>query len=413
MSRRGPRGFLAADILGVVLLRGDEVPNEGHKIGLQIDDFLRQAKEEDDKLKGAARTAKSKARSKAGGEALEKKLLARDLKLKSDREALWGRVVSLKFPAGKVEAKRERTPAPEPKPEPPPAADIGALIADVEAAAANLKEAKAEVLELTCSVRRVDKSIQRHGEPKVPTCLLKSLDADGPEFFQKSAELEVVKREWQAEWKQYKEACSLQTEMHKDLIDLRRDEADAVLELKSAQVAMQRELARMEEAAVQAHAEVDRRDQNISVLELAIGAIEERDARECNAQKRAQLLADAERVWGPDHASRRPPGRPWTDGYYDLRDNVPPSPPPSPPEPPPSSEPPVQPPPSPPTPPTRPPRCSVCGAFRLPINGSACLQGGACTITWGEDEESETDEQAPVSPVHPQQPLGEPGPSAA
>jgi len=104
-------------------------------------------------------------------------------------------VVSLKFPAGKVEAKRERTPAPEPKPEPPPAADIGALIADVEAAAANLKEVKAEVLELTCSVRRVDKSIQRHGEPKVPTCLLKSLDADGPEFFQKSAELEVVKRE--------------------------------------------------------------------------------------------------------------------------------------------------------------------------------------------------------------------------
>ena len=298
MSRRGPRGFLAADILGVVLLRGDEVPNEGHKIGLQIDDFLRQAKEEDDKLKGAARTAKSKARSKAGGEALEKKLLARDLKLKSDREALWGRVVSLKFPAGKVEAKRERTPAPEPKPEPPPAADIGALIADVEAAAANLKEAKAEVLELTCSVRRVDKSIQRHGEPKVPTCLLKSLDADGPEFFQKSAELEVVKREWQAEWKQYKEACSLQTEMHKDLIDLRRNEADAVLELKSAQVAMQRELARMEEAAVQAHAEVDRRDQNISVLELAIGAIEERDARERNAQKRAQLLADAERVCG-------------------------------------------------------------------------------------------------------------------
>mmetsp|Transcript_45903 Transcript_45903/g.103403 ORF Transcript_45903/g.103403 Transcript_45903/m.103403 type:complete len:178 (-) Transcript_45903:897-1430(-) len=38
------RGFLAANILGVVLLRGDEVPNEGHKIGLQIDDFLRQAK---------------------------------------------------------------------------------------------------------------------------------------------------------------------------------------------------------------------------------------------------------------------------------------------------------------------------------------------------------------------------------
>ena len=69
--------------------------------------------------------------------------------------------------------------------------------------------------------------------------------------------------------------------------------------------------------------------------------------------------------------------------------------------------------PEPATPPTGPPRCPVCGTLRLP-GEATCLDGGVCTRAF-DDTVSDTDvnEEGPVSPVHPQQPLGEPGPSEA
>ena len=102
------RGVLAADLLGVPLIHGDEVPNEMHKVGLQIDDLLKNAKEREDKLRQSARTARSRKRGKLEGEALEKAIAYIDLKLAEDRKALWASPAPLVLPQGRVEVKRER-----------------------------------------------------------------------------------------------------------------------------------------------------------------------------------------------------------------------------------------------------------------------------------------------------------------
>jgi hypothetical protein len=113
----------------------------------------------------------------------------------------------------------------------------------------------------------------------------------------------------------------------------------------------------------------------------------------------------------------RQPLAPGLPRVYDLRGDPSswqlPSPPPSPPPEPATPPPPPQPPPEPATPPTGPPRCPVCGTLRLP-GEATCLDGGVCTRAF-DDTVSDTDvnEEGPVSPVHPQQPLGEPGPSEA
>ena len=80
------QGLLAADLLGIELVRGEEVPNEAHKVGLQIDTLLRDTKEADEKLKSAVRQCRTRARK---GTDVEKKLTAIEFKLKHDREDLW------------------------------------------------------------------------------------------------------------------------------------------------------------------------------------------------------------------------------------------------------------------------------------------------------------------------------------
>ena len=102
------RGLLAAHLLGVELVRGEEVPNEAHKVGLQIDGLLKDAKVADDRLRSAARTRKSKERGKEQApEILEKKLLAMDEKLAADRKALLGTNADLVLPEGPIKVKRE------------------------------------------------------------------------------------------------------------------------------------------------------------------------------------------------------------------------------------------------------------------------------------------------------------------
>ena len=64
--------------------------------------------------------------------------------------------------------------------------------------------------------------------------------------------------------------------------------------------------ARAQADAARLSADVERREGNIEALELAVGALEACDERERNTPRRAELLAKAEKAWGPDHASRAP-----------------------------------------------------------------------------------------------------------
>ena len=67
------RGLLAADALGGKLVLEGAAPTEAHMIGLQIDNWLEETKEAEAKLRQAARTRKSKARSKQQAQGLDEK----------------------------------------------------------------------------------------------------------------------------------------------------------------------------------------------------------------------------------------------------------------------------------------------------------------------------------------------------
>ena len=75
-------------MLGVelVVVPGREAPRP-HKVGLQVDNFLREAREEAQRLRGANKTRKSKAHSKLESDALRSKLEASDLKFQTDRRS--------------------------------------------------------------------------------------------------------------------------------------------------------------------------------------------------------------------------------------------------------------------------------------------------------------------------------------
>ena len=66
------RAFVATDLMGVEIVRGDAV-NESRKIGEQIDELLRGEKARDKAIRSGIRSRKAKARKKPDAEA---KLLA-------------------------------------------------------------------------------------------------------------------------------------------------------------------------------------------------------------------------------------------------------------------------------------------------------------------------------------------------
>ena len=79
------RGWLGADVLGVTLVHSYEAPTEAHKVGLQIDMILSEAKPVVERMKGAARKRKTDARKKGLGEQeLVDKVNAIDDKLARD-----------------------------------------------------------------------------------------------------------------------------------------------------------------------------------------------------------------------------------------------------------------------------------------------------------------------------------------
>jgi hypothetical protein len=89
LDDREGRGFLAADVLGVELVRRSVAPTKAHKVAKQVDTLLTEAKVADERLRAAAKTRRVKARDKARSNKiteteLEGKLVASDLKFKAD-----------------------------------------------------------------------------------------------------------------------------------------------------------------------------------------------------------------------------------------------------------------------------------------------------------------------------------------
>ena len=91
LDERESRGFLVADLSDIELLPGCEAPTEGHKIGKRVEELLADAKGADDRLRGAAKTRRSKLRGKQLDEVeLQQKLAASEAKWARDRTALCG-----------------------------------------------------------------------------------------------------------------------------------------------------------------------------------------------------------------------------------------------------------------------------------------------------------------------------------
>ena len=111
------RGWLGADVLGVTLVHSYEAPTEAHKVGLQIDTILSEAKPVVERMKGAARKRKTDARKKGLGEQeLADKVKAIDDKLARDLSEYACTLVEIELPQGVVEVKRERPTPPPPTP---------------------------------------------------------------------------------------------------------------------------------------------------------------------------------------------------------------------------------------------------------------------------------------------------------
>jgi hypothetical protein len=66
LDEREGLGFLAADMLGIELLPSAVAPTEGHKLGKQVEDMLRESKEADDRLRGANCVPKAWRRQSSG-----------------------------------------------------------------------------------------------------------------------------------------------------------------------------------------------------------------------------------------------------------------------------------------------------------------------------------------------------------
>ena len=176
------------------------------------------------------------------------------------------------------------------------------------------------MLEITCQSRRLEKTSKRSGEPVFPSKLLKPMP-DGADFAVWEEERAELKYQWEEEWRTYKTECQLLDDLRRDLVDARRDEADAKLHLGMAEAAQARHIAELLRTAEHARTQEQMCDLRIQVMELQLekaGATE----RVANAPMRAKVAADATRVWGGDHTSRPPAA------VYDLRGPLQPVPPP-------------------------------------------------------------------------------------
>ena len=126
------RAFVATDLMGVEIVRGDAV-NESRKIGEQIDELLRGEKARDKAIRSGIRSRKAKARKKPDAEA---KLLALDEEQRRKRAEHWDApitTINLPDPNSLIKVESVRRPPP-PKPEPTESQLCAAVTAVEEAA---------------------------------------------------------------------------------------------------------------------------------------------------------------------------------------------------------------------------------------------------------------------------------------
>ena len=163
------RAFLAADLVGVELVRGMRA-NESRKVGEQIDELLRGERARDQLIRKGIRSRKAKVRGKEGAES---KLQALDVEQRRKRAEHWDAELTLPLPdpaTTKVKKEREHPPPP-PKLPPPPApqtaaqrrtkvekAEEAAARADADEVAARRRYEKAEAAQKKISDRRLENS---------------------------------------------------------------------------------------------------------------------------------------------------------------------------------------------------------------------------------------------------------------
>lgn len=144
------RAFLAADLRGVELLRV-----EARGVGEQIDDKLRGFKADDMRLRGAARTARSKARRKP--DTADERIAAIDAKLVADRAALRATAASLELPDAPISTTRAK-----PKVE---LTEEQVLVAEREFWRQELEERRKALVEIEADLLDGEKAVQRFAVP--------------------------------------------------------------------------------------------------------------------------------------------------------------------------------------------------------------------------------------------------------
>eukprot|EP00966_Prymnesium_polylepis_P336969 7391834-Prymnesium_polylepis.1 len=336
LDEQEARAFLAADLMGVELVRGKGA-NESRTVGEQIDHLLRGEKTKDKAIRSGIRSRKSKARSKPGGEA---KLAELDAEQQRKRAEHWDAAVVLDLPdpnVTKVKTERERPPPPPP---PPPRVPTTADIAKLDEA---IVSADADVVAARRRLERADAAMQE--------CMTEWTEAasTGHHLIEEEDQEEweallSVRADLEQEWKNHRELVGELRREHMEA-DLRLYDAREAARAASEDVAMEKRLAALDAelkakqaAAAAAYDERRRLDKHRALMELYDTMAQEeiqayvRRRRPCDDPFKDSPLRKPLAPGTPSTYNLRGDPSTWRlpspTAVYDLRGPMPPSPPP-------------------------------------------------------------------------------------
>ena len=305
LSQEEALGYLLGAIVGVELLQ-QETRAFGSKVEFQALQEKKAIEKAKEAMKGKKKSARAVAsKSAAAAAVLDATLEDIDAAAQRERAARRAQVPpKLVLPRGRIVEPR-LAPA-QPSPPCPPereraptrleaaqqrAADCATRLTEAQAAH---KAAQAEVLYLSCDVRRLEKSIKRHGEPEFePPARMPT------EPFQAVAAVYEARNNFADQQLSYQESTSFLLSLKQELVMLERNELDASNELECAKI--EHETA---EIIVQEWQQLE-----VEMVAVRLEAAE----RIANAPTRAKVAAQAVDAWGPDHTARPP------TAVYDMR----------------------------------------------------------------------------------------------
>ena len=261
------RAFVATDLMGVEIVRGDAA-NESRKIGEQIDDLLRAEKAKDKSIRSGIRSRKAKARKKPDAEA---KLLALDEEQRRKRAEHWDAPIQLNLPdpVSKIKVERVRPPPP-PKPEPTEsqclraavtAAEEAAEVADCDLVAARRMMERADAIRQEIHAERLASAVGGWKLDDEAYAALQARRAEQDAALERQSALEAeLREEYNAAVLNAHDAKVAASEARQDLADHRRAvkrEAELKAELAAARAAdAERRAAADEEERLRRHADL-------------------------------------------------------------------------------------------------------------------------------------------------------------